>query len=247
MTIDALTDCITYAYIDEPPFGYLGPAGEGEGYDIDIARYVASEMGFDTFKAQMVSFGELAEGVSANRWMINTAMFTTAERSKVVSFSRPIWRLNDGFAMRREDGLDIENYEDLALRKNLRVGAVRGNVQVQLALEAGLNPEKLTLFKTQAEVFDQIMNNNIDIYPGAALAHRRFISRAGLTGLENRSVARDVLPGGQAFGAFSFNKEAVGFASAFDDKLHAFLGSKEHRAIAGRHGLDDWEALLAPA
>lgn len=238
-------DKFTYAFIDEPPFGFPGKNGEVLGYDAEIAKIIASRLGFQAFESRMVTFDELITGVQSNEWTMNTAMFVTEKRSTLVSFSRPIWRLTDGILVKRGNPYGVRSYSDLVSRGEIEVGAVRGNVQLQRALTAGFPTERLKVFESQSQIVSELIGGSIDAYPGAALAHRGFIERGGLNGLEVVEIESGTGEVNANWGAFSFSKEATQLLHEFNQQLSVFVGSDEHKEIARRYGLMPDESLTS--
>jgi polar amino acid transport system substrate-binding protein len=83
---------------------------------------------------------------------MNTALFVTPERSRLVDFSRPIWALADGFIVKAGNPGGFDSYAALAADKTARLGIVQGTVQRQTALNAGIPADRIVELATQAEV-----------------------------------------------------------------------------------------------
>ena len=120
---------VTYAFIDEPPFGAPGADGTPVGYDWSVAVAVFRRMGI-AVDTKLVAFGDLIPGVVEGKWAINTGMFVTRARSEQVIFSRPIWALIDGFVVKAGNPLEINSYLVAAHNPGIVLGGVRGNVQI---------------------------------------------------------------------------------------------------------------------
>ncbi|WP_293909960.1 ABC transporter substrate-binding protein [Deinococcus sp.] len=75
------------------PFEFKGSDGNVQGFDIDIARAVADDLGVK-LQIQAVGFGALMpQAVTSGRVdMAMSAITITAERAKVVGFSGPYYR-----------------------------------------------------------------------------------------------------------------------------------------------------------
>ncbi|MFC6666659.1 ABC transporter substrate-binding protein [Deinococcus radiopugnans] len=75
------------------PFEFKDSAGQITGFDVDIARAVAKDLGVK-LQIQAVGFGALMpQSVTSGRVdMAMSAITITAERAKVVSFSNPYYR-----------------------------------------------------------------------------------------------------------------------------------------------------------
>jgi glutamate transport system substrate-binding protein len=100
---------------DQPLFGLKGPSGDPEGFDVEIAKIIASELGIDEENI------EWTETVSANREPfiengqvdIVVATYTINDKRKeVVSFAGPYYMAGQSILV-LADNDDIESEEDL--------------------------------------------------------------------------------------------------------------------------------------
>lgn len=83
------------------PFEFKGAGGEVQGFDIDIARAVAKDLGV-RLEIRSVGFGALMpQAVTSGRVdMAMSGITITPERAKVVSFSAPYYRSAQVFIVR---------------------------------------------------------------------------------------------------------------------------------------------------
>ncbi|BDP42420.1 amino acid ABC transporter substrate-binding protein [Deinococcus aetherius] len=83
------------------PFEFKGPGGEVQGFDIDIARALAADLGV-RLEVRPVGFGALMpQAVTSGRVdMAMSGITITPERAKVVSFSAPYYRSAQVFIVR---------------------------------------------------------------------------------------------------------------------------------------------------
>ncbi|WP_139417388.1 glutamate ABC transporter substrate-binding protein [Agromyces laixinhei] len=100
---------------DQPLFGLMGPSGVPEGFDVEIAKIIASELGISEDKI------EWTETVSANREPfiengqvdIVVATYTINDKRKeVVSFAGPYYMAGQSILV-LADNDDIKSEEDL--------------------------------------------------------------------------------------------------------------------------------------
>lgn len=100
---------------DQPLFGLKGPSGDPEGFDVEIAKIIASELGIDEENIEWV------ESVSANREPfiengqvdIVVATYTINDKRKeVVSFAGPYYMAGQSILV-LADNDDITSEEDL--------------------------------------------------------------------------------------------------------------------------------------
>jgi polar amino acid transport system substrate-binding protein len=84
-----------------PPFEFV-ENGEFVGFDMDLIREIAKEMGFEIEIIDM-SFDSLIGGVvSGNLDILATGMTITEKRAKVVSFSDPYWTADQSVSVKAD-------------------------------------------------------------------------------------------------------------------------------------------------
>lgn len=237
--LDPLPQQVVLAYIDEPPFGRLGPDAKGTGCDVELARFVLREIGIKDVVTHLTTFAELLPGVAAGRWALNVPLFVTPERAAMVSFSRPVWALQDGFIVRAGNPKGLDSYDALAAVDGARLGVVTGQVQHEAALRAGVPSTRISLFSTQEAVVQALVAGSIDAYASTALGNRVFLRALNNPALlavdlvNSASLPPATIP----VGAFSFARENTALRHRFDAYLAHYLGSPGHRELMARHGL----------
>ena len=227
---------VVFAYLDEPPF--CAPAAGGPvGCDVEVAFSVLRAIGVERIETRLVTFAELLPGVAGGAWHINTPLFVTEERARLVDFSRPVWSLADGLMVRVGNPKHLTSYQALAAHADARLVVVADQVQEQRALAAGLGAARVLRVATQPEAVAVVRDGRADAYASVAMAHRGFLRAAPDARLEVVDFATD--GGAMAEGAYSFAKTNVDLKRAFDGALQRYLGSPEHRAIMRRYDFTD--------
>jgi len=124
---------------DQPLFGLVGPSGVPEGFDVEIAKIIASELGISEDDI------EWTETVSANREPfiengqvdIVVATYTINDKRKeVVSFAGPYYLAGQSILV-LADNDDIESEEDLVGQP---VCSVTGSTPAAKLAEIGAQP-----------------------------------------------------------------------------------------------------------
>jgi polar amino acid transport system substrate-binding protein len=231
---------IIFAYLDEPPFGFPGSDGQPSGCDVEVGLTILKSIGIQRVETSLVTFADLLPGVMKGQWAMNTAMFVTPERSRLVDFSQPVWALADGFIVKAGNPKALINYEVVAANPTAKLGVVKATVQRQTALNAGIPPERIIELTTQSESIEALLTGEIDAFASTALGNRVFVREANNAGL----VGVDLATTTPALGAFSFAKSNGGLRQAFDTALRAYLGSSEHRTLMAHYGFTDTDIDL---
>lgn len=226
-------DHVTFAYIDEPPFARPLPDGSAAGCDVELALTGLRAIGVRRVDTRLTTFAELLPGVASGRWTMNTPLFISAERTRLVSFSRPVWALRDGFVVRVGNPRGVSSYQGIAAAR-LVLALISGQIQRQSALAAGVQPAQIVEFSTQHDALQAVREGRADAYASTALGNRTVVRQAqDLASVD----ATDGLGHAPPLGAFSFSHESSELRSAFDAFLQRHLGSPEHRERMAPHGL----------
>ncbi|GAA1243521.1 glutamate ABC transporter substrate-binding protein [Prauserella halophila] len=117
--------------IDQPGLGLKKPDGSYEGFDVDVATYVAGELGVEEGDIEFV------ESPSAQREnmiqngdvdMIVASYSITPERDEAVDFAGPYFLAHQDLLVRKGDD-SIQGAEDL--NKNKKLCSVKGSTSAQ--------------------------------------------------------------------------------------------------------------------
>ena len=100
------------------------------GFDIDIAKEIAKDLGVELEIKDMDFNGLLAALETENVDMVIAGMTPDEERKKSVDFSKVYYDPEQGLLVRDEDKEKYKSIEDL---KGMKVGAQKGTVQEEVA------------------------------------------------------------------------------------------------------------------
>lgn len=233
---------VVLAYIEEPPFARTADDGTPTGCDVIVGLNVLKSLGIKQIETRLVTFPELIPGLVDQQWTLNVPIFITADRGKLIRYSRPVWALSDGFLVRTGMFSTLNSYEAVAHDDAARLGVVKGQVQHQTALDAGIPADRIRIFETQDEVIAALLDEQVDLFTCTAMGHRAYIQQQE----DDRLAVIDLIgPNGEPIkpelGAYSFAKPNTEFANAFDQALERYIGSAEHRKIMIEHGFTDDE------
>lgn len=206
---------------------------------MELAFTALRAIGVERVETCLTTFAELIPGVAARRWDINVPLFVTAERSKTVAFSRPVWALRDGFIVAAGNPKGLRSYRSVAQAPDARLGVITGQVQHHAALQAGVLPRQIHQFETQHVAVEALRAGLIDAYVSTAVGNRTFVRERGDPGLQAVVLESDALTNEASppVGAFSFALADAGLRERFDAYLEDYLGSPLHRERMAAHGL----------
>lgn len=224
---------IVFAYLDEPPFCWPAAEGTAQGCDVKLVTTALQKLGITEFEQRLTTFAELLPGLASGRWTMTTPLFVTAERQRLVDFSRPVWALADGLLVRAADRMRLTGYRAVA-GAAARLVIVGGQVQEQAGLAAGIVPERILSVATQEDAVAAVRDGRADAYASVAMAHRGYLARQPDDQLAVVTVPVD--ESSPAAGAFAFGKQHAIFRKRFDGALAGLIGSPWHRTLMVRHG-----------
>ncbi len=144
------------------PFEFKDPSGQITGFDIDIARAVAKDLGV-RLEVQAVGFGALMpQSVTSGRVdMAMSGITITAERARVVSFSAPYYRSAQVFIVRGGNPGKFSWPGDV---KGKTIG-VQANTTGQYVADELLKPKGAAL-----KVYDDFAAGLADVHAGRLAA-----------------------------------------------------------------------------
>lgn len=147
---------------DYPPYEFIAEI-DGElqvvGFDIDIAREIANDLGVELEIRDMDFDGLLAALVAGNIDFIVAGMVPTEERRESVDFSMPYYAAEQRFLVRAEDVDELNTIESL---EGKRIGAQMSTVQETIAEEMIENPAERRYLSRINDLVMDLKSGRID-------------------------------------------------------------------------------------
>ncbi|PKN44953.1 MAG: histidine kinase, partial [Deltaproteobacteria bacterium HGW-Deltaproteobacteria-17] len=119
---------------DFPPFEYLDENGRPAGYNVDLTRTIAREMGFDV-EFRLETWSEIVAAFEAGEIDILQGMFYTTQRDRKFDFSQPHMALHYVAVTRRGA---VSPPVSLPGLRDRRIVVERGDVASELLTQHGL-------------------------------------------------------------------------------------------------------------
>jgi ABC-type amino acid transport substrate-binding protein len=143
---------------DVPPFGAKDPtSGEVKGFDIDLAKAIADELGVKPKYIEALSDNRIAFLKDGTADLILSTMTITAERDQEIDFSEPYF-IAKGRILVKKSNSDIKGVADLA-GKNVctALGSTYADTLKKQAPKA-----KLRLVDSYSECLELLQNGAVD-------------------------------------------------------------------------------------
>ncbi len=142
---------------DVPPFGFKNPqSNEVEGFDVDMGRFIAEELGVEPKFVEAISDNRIPFLKRGTVDLILSTMTINAERDKEIDFSEPYYIAEGRILVPK--GSDIKGLEDLA-GKN--VCTALGSTYEETLRERAPKA-KLKLVDTYSECLELLQNEAVD-------------------------------------------------------------------------------------
>jgi ABC-type amino acid transport substrate-binding protein len=142
---------------DVPPFGFRNPqTNEVEGFDVDMGRFIAEELGVEPKFVEAISDNRIPFLERGTVDLILSTMTINAERDLEIDFSEPYYIAQGRILVPK--GSDIKGLEDLAGNS---VCTALGSTYEETIREEAPDAD-LQLVDTYSECLERLQNGSID-------------------------------------------------------------------------------------
>jgi polar amino acid transport system substrate-binding protein len=220
----------------EAPYAFIDAQGRVTGEAPEIFRLMAQRVGIDNIDWVRLDFAALLSELQLGRIdAVAAGMFTTPERQRLATFSRPTAQVRTAVVVRRDEERIPLNprLADLAPAQALRWVTVHEAAENDVLAQAGVPPERITTVPQAERGLRAVAQGQAD-----ALA----ISTVTAWHLVNAHQVQDLLqvrtlsdaPAG--YPAFVFRHRDAALRDAMDQALQTYLGSEEHLTLVRSFG-----------
>lgn len=143
---------------DYPPYESVDAKNNGEiiGLDIDIAKYIANQLGYE-LKISSMDFNGLIAALQTGRVdFVMSGMSVTEERQRSVEFSNEYYVARNTIVSKSGN-----NYQSLADLEGKRIGVQLGSLQEQIA--NSLTGVKIKKLNDVTDLIQELNSNRIDV------------------------------------------------------------------------------------
>lgn len=150
---------------DQPGFGLANLDGVPEGFDVEIAKIIAGELGVaaDAIEYTETPSAIREEVLETDQVDLVAATYTiNEERAERIDFAGPYYVAGQALMVRTEDAETITTPEDLS-DPAIRVCSVDGSTPSETIREYLGSEDQLTLFETYSECADSLGNDQVDV------------------------------------------------------------------------------------
>jgi len=148
---------------ESAPWGYIDASGNSVGYDVDVARLVAQELGARLELVLNVSSARIPNLVTNKVDLQMAIMGMYPDRAKVVQFSKPYAGLQNTLVASKK--LDIRNNDDLVRlvkQRNLRIGTPRAVAQEVVLVRLLGDVSNIRRFDDDISTIQALVSGQVD-------------------------------------------------------------------------------------
>jgi PAS domain S-box-containing protein len=142
--------------LNYPPFEYVDENGQPAGFNVDIIKAIAREMGV-VVEIRLDQWATIRKDLEHGQIDAIAGMFYTSERDKILDFSPPHSLISEVFVFRKSDP-EPQSISDLQSKS---VIVEEGDIMHDLVLKNG-NPQKLITAKSQVEALQLLASGKGD-------------------------------------------------------------------------------------
>lgn len=160
-TSEATKKLIVGTSADFPPYEFhkvIDGKDTIVGFDIDIAKEIATDMGAE-LEVKDLPFDSLLNELSSGRVdLVISGLSPTEERKKAIELSDIYYKAEQAIVVREADK---EKYSTMDAVKNAKIGVQTGSIQEEIAKE--IEGAQITSLGKIAEIVLQLQTNRVDV------------------------------------------------------------------------------------
>ena len=230
---------INVGIFNEVPAGYITEDGELTGESPEILRVILEGIGDIEMNTSVVDeFGGLIPGVMAGRFdIIAAGMYIKPARCQQISFTRPTVKYGETLIVLKGNPEDIHSYEDIRDRKDLRVMAASGGMEVKFLEQVGVASDQVLVLPNYPTAFSALKSGRVDAITAPAIVGQAMIKEG--QGVELADPFHDPIIDGKpaiSYAGLGVRKQDGELLAALNAGLDEFVNSAEHLALVERFG-----------
>jgi len=127
-----------------PPWAFILPSGEAQGYMVDVTGELMKALGVAKLQPVATTWDAMIPGLQAKQFdFIPAGLNITAARCQVVAFSAPISVHQDGLYLAPGNPKGLTGYDSVAKSADVKLAVLAGSSQEAYALRRGVKADQL--------------------------------------------------------------------------------------------------------
>lgn len=201
---------VTIAIGNEPPYTQMNADGTVTGMIPDLVKLVMAGLGVPEVTGIVTSYESMIPGLVAGQWdLVAAGLSQTAERCATVLFSQPDTVSDESMVSDPAKNITIDSFQGIIDDPDIRLVAIPGNVEEQIALRFGVPEAQLVPAPDLTSAVEAVIAGRGEVTIAPTL------SLSSMPAVEDLRVVR--VSDGIVFGTgITFRKEDIAFRDAFD-------------------------------
>ncbi len=220
-----------------PPYAYLAPSGEAQGYLIEVSMEVLKSLGVPRLQALMTTWDAMIPGLQAKQYdFLPGGMNITAARCQVVAFTVPVTAQQDALYVKPGNPKMLDGYASIAKSAAVQVAVLAGSSQESFALKRQIPQGQLVRVPDIQAGIAAVTGGRVDAF---------IVGQFSVTEPAKKGVEVVVDKTSPPVGiALAFRKEDAPTRDAFDARINAMKADGTLKQLyADKYGFTNWELL----
>jgi polar amino acid transport system substrate-binding protein len=220
-----------------PPYAYVAPSGEPQGYLIEVSTEVLKALGVPKLQAIMTTWDAMIPGLQAKQYdFLPGGMNITAARCQVVAFTVPVTAQQDALYVKPGNPKKLAGYASVAQSPGVQVAVLAGSSQEAFALKRDIPQGQLIRVPDIQAGIAAVTGGRADAF----IVGQFSVTEPGKKGVE--SIVDTTSP--PVGIALAFRKEDAATRDAFDAQINALKANGTLKKLyADKYGFNNWELL----
>lgn len=225
------------AVASAPPWAFLAPNGEPQGYLLDVSTLALKGLGLAKMTPTLTTWDAMIPGLQARRFdFIPAGLVITEARCKAVAFSQPVTAQQDALYVLPGNPKKLTGFAQVAQTPDIKLAVLTGSAQEAYATRQGVKPDQMVRVP--------------DVQAGVATvtggrANAFAVGQFSVPNSKERGVEVVVDTQAPVVGiGIAFRKEDTAFRDAFNKQLDALRANGTMKDLyANKYGLPNWDVL----
>ncbi|WP_170984306.1 ectoine/hydroxyectoine ABC transporter substrate-binding protein EhuB [Rhodoligotrophos defluvii] len=225
------------AIASAPPYAYMSPNGDPQGYLIDLSKAVLQGLEVEGLAATVTTWDAMIPGLNAKQFdFIPAGLNITKARCEVVLFTAPVTAQQDALYVKPGNPKQLQGYTSVAGKGDVTLAVLSGSSQEAFARQSGIQRRQLVIVPDIQAGVAAVLGGRADAFA---------VGEFSVPKPEQRGVERIADPASPLVGiGIVFRKSDMQARDAFDAELAKLRANGTMQKLyAGKYGFTNWEVL----
>ncbi|MPZ31496.1 MAG: ectoine/hydroxyectoine ABC transporter substrate-binding protein EhuB [Rhodospirillales bacterium] len=225
------------AIASTPPYAFVSPSGEPQGYLIEVSQEVLKGLGVPKLTAVVTTWDAMIPGLQARQYdFLPGGMNITAARCQVVAFTVPVTAQQDALYVKPGNPKKLTGYASAAKNADARVAVLAGSSQEAYATKQNVPAGQLMRVPDIQSGIAAVTGGRADAF---------IVGQFSVAEPEKKGVERVVDLTSPAVGiALAFRKEDAATRDAFDVQINGLKANGTMKKLyVDKYGFNNWDLL----